>query len=266
MHEIFALNDRTPPAIAVHELWVVDADPSYPRHERRPPRSTRLLFLRTRAGCGRIRLAGQKETDLPPDSLLVCPLHDVTMYTCGADHWDFMWCVFSAAFPEPIRMGEVVQHPGAAADVEAACRAVAHFAEDSPEGLLLGTAAFLTILGRCLPALSLPRQDADTLAVRTDTLLRSSLTSPLTASDIAGRMGVSERTLRRVFTAEFGITPIGRLRTLRLEAAARWVRGSTLSLEQIAEMYCFSSAFHFSRAYKAAFGIPPGQDRQQADP
>jgi len=264
MHEIFALNDQPPLSVAVHELWVVEADQSYSRHELKRLDSTRLLLLRTCSGCGLVRLMGEKELVLPEGSLLVCPLSEVHMYTCGAEKWDFIWCVFSMAFPEPIRMREVILHPEAGADMEAARRAVAHFSGGGAAGQLLGTAEFLNILGHCLPALCLRRPAADTLAQRTAEFLRQSLTRPLCARDIALHMGVNERTLRRAFAQMYRTTPIRFLHEQRLIASVRWLRESSLSLEQIAEMFCFSSPYHFSRAYKAHFGLPPADERRQA--
>jgi AraC family transcriptional regulator, glycine betaine-responsive activator len=88
--------------------------------------------------------------------------------------------------------------------------------------------------------------------------METTIESPLPRAAIARAAGLSPRHLDRLFAAELGMTWSDVYRKLRLEHALRLLRQSPLSLAQIAYATGFSSPGHFSRAFRAMFGLPPG--------
>lgn len=84
--------------------------------------------------------------------------------------------------------------------------------------------------------------------------------SELTLEDWAGRCGASARTLARLFQAETGMGFSRWRQTLRLtEAAALLAQGATPARAAAAVGY--ASAPAFGAAFRAAFGITPGEAR-----
>lgn len=78
---------------------------------------------------------------------------------------------------------------------------------------------------------------------------------------IARYVGVSSRQLERAFKAELGITPVRLQRTMRLQYG-RWMIDNKLeSITQIALDCGFADTAHFSREFRAHFGISPSRYR-----
>ena len=75
--------------------------------------------------------------------------------------------------------------------------------------------------------------------------------------------GVSRGHLIRVFRGEFGVGPAEALRLLRLDRAAVLLARTNLQVQEIAAQCGFVDAFHFTRAFKAAYGHSPRVLRQR---
>ncbi|MET9632607.1 AraC family transcriptional regulator [Lentzea sp. NPDC006480] len=83
----------------------------------------------------------------------------------------------------------------------------------------------------------------------------------LSAGRIAAAIGYSERHLSRLFSNSGQSVPQAVLNA-RLDAA-RAVLGEPISLAEVAARNGFVSQAHFSRTYKARFGVTPRQDRRE---
>ncbi|WP_445149883.1 AraC family transcriptional regulator [Baekduia sp. Peel2402] len=87
---------------------------------------------------------------------------------------------------------------------------------------------------------------------------------PWTTSELARATAVSRATLARRFPAVVGETPAGYLTRRRMDLAARRLRDTDDSLEQIAQAVGYTSVYAFSRAFRRARAVPPGRYRTQA--
>ena len=73
----------------------------------------------------------------------------------------------------------------------------------------------------------------------------------------ARALGFSRSTFYRLFTAVVGQPPEKHLAGLRLDAAARLLRESPLSIKQVAWAVHDRSQSHFAAAFRARFGVTP---------
>jgi transcriptional regulator GlxA family with amidase domain len=96
--------------------------------------------------------------------------------------------------------------------------------------------------------------------------MESHLGDPLSLPQLARLAGVGPRQLNRLFLARLGRSTMAFYRDLRLDAARRLLRTSTLPMTEIALATGFAGSAHFASAHTARFGHPPSVLRGRARP
>ncbi len=91
--------------------------------------------------------------------------------------------------------------------------------------------------------------------------MEATIEAPLDRQAMAALAGVSPRHLDRLFAGLMQSSFLLEYRKIRLDHARRLLQQSPLSISEIAFATGFSSAGHFSRSYRAAFGEAPGSHR-----
>ncbi|QRM53932.1 GlxA family transcriptional regulator [Sinorhizobium sp. BG8] len=92
--------------------------------------------------------------------------------------------------------------------------------------------------------------------------MEATVESPLSRSEIADLAGVTPRHLDRLFANRMRSTFVAEYRRIRLDHARRLLTQSPLSVSEIAFACGYSSAGHFSAAYRTHFGMSPRAARQ----
>ena len=85
---------------------------------------------------------------------------------------------------------------------------------------------------------------------------------PLSRAATARRVGLSTRQLDRLFAEKLGTGHASHYRRIRLQRARDLLRQSAVPITEIALGCGFSSASHFSRAYRQTFGVTPAAERK----
>lgn len=93
-------------------------------------------------------------------------------------------------------------------------------------------------------------------------LMEANIEDPLTTDEIANLVGVSRRQLERLFRQYLGAMPSKYYLGLRLAKARSQLQRTSKSVVQISLACGFSSAAHFSNAYRERFGVTPREDRR----
>jgi AraC-like DNA-binding protein len=126
-----------------------------------------------------------------------------------------------------------------------------------PPGWRATSAALLDLL---LVYLERWTATVDPLVADADERLHAALAQPgFRIAALAQRLGVSDDTLRRRFTAVHGEGPQQRLLRLRLEKS-RLLLARGARVGDAAGACGFTDAAYFSRAFRAAFGRPPSAE------
>ncbi len=95
-------------------------------------------------------------------------------------------------------------------------------------------------------------------------MMETHIADPLSLKQIADITGVGPRQLNRMFQAKLGRSTMAFYRELRLDRAKRLIVQTPLPLSGVAEATGFTAMPHFSRAYRAAFGVAPSASRSGA--
>ncbi|MET0312233.1 MAG: Ada metal-binding domain-containing protein [Burkholderiaceae bacterium] len=80
---------------------------------------------------------------------------------------------------------------------------------------------------------------------------------------LAGRLGVSDRHLRRIFEATFGVSPLQYLQTRRLLTAKQLLADTDLPVTQVALASGYNSVRRFNAAFLEHYGLNPTALRKE---
>lgn len=100
--------------------------------------------------------------------------------------------------------------------------------------------------------------------LRAVSLMERTIENPVSRNELARVANVSLRHLERLFRQHLGSSLSAYYLGLRLDSARDLLRQTSLSILEIAMARGFISASHFSRSYRARFGIAPALERRQA--
>jgi AraC-like DNA-binding protein len=98
--------------------------------------------------------------------------------------------------------------------------------------------------------------------IEAERILAAQHTEPINIEELARRLGVAYSHFRRRFREHTGYAPWAYVIRLRLVRARRLLAAGNATLDDIAQQLGFSSAFHFSSAFKQAFGQSPDHWRR----
>jgi AraC-like DNA-binding protein len=138
------------------------------------------------------------------------------------------------------------------------------------QGFLLVTPRLSAVLARLLtlgvwPA-GVPDSAAEPMQFMevVETFLADNLAQPITVADVAGHVGMSERSLLRHFRQTAGSTIIERLFELRMDHAATLLVDTDLSVAEVAARCGIPDPSYFCSRFRRHFRLAPLQYRRQA--
>ena len=95
--------------------------------------------------------------------------------------------------------------------------------------------------------------------------LRMNISRELTRAEIAEAMAVSVSTLKAISAEAFGMPPLSYFISLKISAAKRMIRESSLSFTEISERLGLGSIHYFSRIFKSHVGMTPTEYARSID-
>jgi len=93
--------------------------------------------------------------------------------------------------------------------------------------------------------------------LRVVNLMNDHIEDPLTLDDLARVAGFSRRHVERMFVAVLGQSPGDYYRGIRLDRGRNLLSTTDMSLLEVAMACGFGSVAHFSKSFKARFGVAP---------
>jgi AraC family transcriptional regulator, regulatory protein of adaptative response / DNA-3-methyladenine glycosylase II len=82
-------------------------------------------------------------------------------------------------------------------------------------------------------------------------------------AELAAKLGVSDRHLRRIFEAQLGVSPLQYLQTRRLLTAKQLLTDTNLPVAQVAALAGFDSLRRFNAAFALHYRLSPSQLRKE---
>lgn len=164
--------------------------------------------------------------------------------------------VGSGVFPPSEIILEGAIRAGIEAQIEGIHRLLLH---DGEHRAAAGSAAALQVLAACdgMRRGGFPAHKTADAVTRAERYLAEHHAGDLDLEELARGLGVAYSHFRRSFRDRTGLSPWQYVIRLRLSRARRLLASGDATLEDVALRVGFSSAFHFSHAFKKAFGIAP---------
>ncbi len=95
-------------------------------------------------------------------------------------------------------------------------------------------------------------------------IMQQNIEFPLSFPEISGQIGITQRQLQRIFKKYVSKSPKEYYVNLRVEHSRRILLQTTLSIIEIAMASGFGSHGHYSKCYRARYGMSPTAERQKA--
>ncbi len=111
------------------------------------------------------------------------------------------------------------------------------------------------------------RVDASTserLDVRAIQLLYSDLSSSITPQQLASQLNTSLRTLQRHLATNLRCSPGDLIVAVKMREAKHRLISGAWQVQEVARSVGFENSFHFSKRFRAYYGVPPSQIRELA--
>ena len=99
--------------------------------------------------------------------------------------------------------------------------------------------------------------EAQHIALKAMAYIHASYTEPISRSDVAAYVGLSERHLTRCFRQEVGLTPITYLNRYRVKQAKAMLDSGEKSITEVAMEVGFSNNSYFTRVFRDEVGVSP---------
>lgn len=91
--------------------------------------------------------------------------------------------------------------------------------------------------------------------------LRANAGQAITIAEVAARFKMSLRSFNRRFRAATDLAPLQYLQRTRMQLASELLRGTNLSIQEVAFRAGYQDSNHFAQLFRAHFGITPSQYR-----
>ncbi len=133
---------------------------------------------------------------------------------------------------------------------------------ESPLNDLLSISLASDCLSR-LPQTALHELGADNRVSRVCSYIRENPAHPFSLEELAHLCGMAPNSFLRLFRQITGVTPYQYILNLRYSLAARMLRTSDATLDEVCDMIGVKDRFHFSRRFKNYYGLPPAAYRRR---
>jgi len=231
------------------------------------------ILLATTAGAGLVLVSGGWRRTVPGSLVILTAGHPHYYATCQASGaWEFTWAHF---FPRPhwswlhhwskVAPGMLMESglPSAGGFSEVTLMVL----EKMHHRRLVGGALADDRGLNALEELLLEHTPSGRQAVTDERVLRvmdrviAEPAAPHTVASMAGLAGVSASRFAHLFREKAGESPQQFVERVRLETAASALVAGGRTVGEIARSVGYTSPFHFSRRFKARFGMSPSQYR-----
>jgi AraC-like DNA-binding protein len=245
-------------------IWKVNADLSYDVYARSREKSG-YIAIRTLKGEGTLFFEKKGVFKVQGSTFFVFEFDKVERYFCSGKSWNFFWFEFNAINTGILPLFKIMKIPATPEEIILLETAFSLLRRNQPTSNLAASSHLEFLISTYVhnwSSQSRPFHPHEKGIEKVIEVMTGNL-SGLSVKDMAKAAFLSERRFRQVFENITGKPPKRFYDILRLKMAASLLINTQKTLEEIADDLGFSSAFHFSRAFKGLYGLPPSVYREK---
>lgn len=234
--------------------------------EMRPPGKFLQVFWSV-AGTGEFKTGGLRHV-VKPGTLFYYPAGEIHDLHAGADGWEYRWLTFDGlrhdAIPKAYGLARV--QPAGPCPIHLFEQLDACLQDPTVNGELQASVlGYEILLLASAPRTETPSAEPDrhTAAQAKARLDQQFTDARLNVAALAGQLGVHRSTLHRVFTRNYGVSPVQYLGRLRLRLALELLGGTHLSIADVAVRSGLPDLAYFSKLISRHTGYSPRAHRQR---
>ena len=249
--------------INIKRIWEVRADISYQVVWMKGYPLNGNILLRTLAGEGYVNLKNGRKLKCLPETLINLDPQKLNGYGCVKPYWSFWWieCEKPSEIKFPLNTVSNIRQVANELDFLMESVRLLEYGETAGEEASASINLLLRKWYRCWREGARQEAPGNERLRNILTVMQASAENPLPVATLAKKACLSEGRFRQVFINSTGMPPKVYYENLRLNKALPWLRDTDMKLFEIASRLNYSSAFHFSRAFKKHFGKPPSAFR-----
>jgi AraC-like DNA-binding protein len=229
-----------------------------------------VLIQQTLEGEGRLDYAGTAHALRPGDTMLLTFPHANRYWLERGKSWEYFWITLTGR--EALRIAGAILasrgpilRPGEAAIGELAGACLALLQSRSDLAGAVSSAAYAALMALHDHAFEDAAEAASspTPVLRSEAFIENNLAGTLDVGMLARAAGLSRAHFVRLFTAATGQPPSDYVFEKRMARATRMLLAADTPINVIATACGFANANYFSKAFRRAKGISPGEYRAQ---
>lgn len=246
------------PALNLLAVWDVNEGASYDVR-RHIPDADRLIALRTWKGAGKVWFTNGGTMALCAGTVVVLPNREIARYHCLGPQWKFWWFEFTVVGVRQFPMKTILDVSPRAAEKRDFREVFVLLRRQAAAPRALAAALFSALLHRWLEKApgDAPRPRHEAVVTRIIDRMANHQERGWQICEMARAANMSERAFRNAFHATTGLSPKTFYDRTRLAFAEELLKLGTHTVSEIAERLGYSSPFHFSKAFKQEYGVPP---------
>lgn len=230
------------------------------------PRQT-FAFIRCTAGSGRL-YTKRGEYALQENDYILLRFHDIIKYKATAQIWSYRWSNFTADSLAELKPDQLLTTPVTEQEEKSFDKLLLFgqnlYDRNYINYLFLDYYYNITAKEKTQAILSQEfcgnKQIDDMCA-----LIAQKVFSRLTVEDVSAFFNISSRRLHQIFSKELDISPKQYILKKKMEEGYRLLVQTSMPINKISELLCFSSPYHFTNEFKKAFAQTPTQVRNMED-
>jgi len=240
-------------------LYEVRADASYDVPHLGSPQNS-FIAIRTLNGKGILDPEQTEPVQLTGGTLLIISRNKIKRFRCPGKSWHFWWFEFHSNTGLPLPVQLLMRLAVGRSEISELKACFSDLRQNGSRFQTLASSRFTLLMHHWAAEWSgepTPQTRHQAAIQRVVQLMHSRLNTHLGLPEMARTAGLSERRFRQVFAQSTGKSPKRFHEELRLRKAADHLRFHSGNVSEIADEFGYSSPFHFSKAFRNFFGIPP---------